>query len=172
MVNHGVATAALFLAAGYLVRRKGTASISAITGVEKTAPVLAGVFLVAGLAVLGLPGLSQFVSEIMVIIAAFQHDWWVGAIAVTAIVLAAWYILWMYQRTFTGPGVTSVEPVKDLDRREIGALAPLLVALVVFGFYPMPLLDVINPAATTILENVGVQDPAPTVGGTAQEADH
>jgi NADH-quinone oxidoreductase subunit M len=176
MVNHGVATAALFLAAGYLVRRKGTASIAAITGVEKSAPVLAGVFLVAGLAVLGLPGLSQFVSEIMVIIAAFQYHWWVGAIAVSAIVLAAWYILWMYQRLFTGPGVTAVEPVKDLDRREVGALAPLLLALVVFGFYPMPLLDVINPATTTILEDVGVQDPAPTVdttvGGAAQEADH
>jgi len=93
MVNHGVATAALFLAAGYLVHRKGTTSISAITGVEKTAPVLAGVFLVSGLAVLGLPGLSQFVSEIMVIIAAFQHHWWIGAIAVSATVLAAWYIL-------------------------------------------------------------------------------
>jgi NADH-quinone oxidoreductase subunit M len=170
MVNHGVATAALFLAAGYLVRRKGTASISAITGVEKTAPVLAGVFLVSGLAVLGLPGLSQFVSEIMVIIAAFQHQWWVGAIAVTAIVLAAWYILWMYQRLFTGPGVTGVEPVKDLNRREIGALTPLLLALVLFGFYPMPLLDVINPATTTILENVGVHDPAPTVDTAGQES--
>jgi NADH-quinone oxidoreductase subunit M len=169
MVNHGVATAALFLAAGYLVHRKGTTSISAITGVEKTAPVLAGVFLVSGLAVLGLPGLSQFVSEIMVIIAAFQHHWWIGAIAVSAIVLAAWYILWMYQRTFTGPGVTGAEPVADLDRREIGTLAPLVLALVVFGFYPMPLLDVINPATTTILDNVGVHDPAPTV---AEEATH
>ena len=170
MVNHGVATAALFLAAGYLVHRKGTTSISAITGVEKTAPVLAGVFLVSGLAVLGLPGLSQFVSEIMVIIAAFQHHWWIGAIAVSAIVLAAWYILWMYQRLFTGPGVTGVEPVKDLNRREIGALAPLLLALVLFGFYPMPLLDVINPATTTILENVGVHDPAPTVDTAGQES--
>ncbi len=168
MVNHGIATAALFLAAGYLIRRKGTASISAITGVEKTAPVLAGVFLVAGLAVLGLPGLSQFVSEILVIISAFQYHWWVGAIAVTSIVLAAWYILWMYQRTFTGPGVSDVEPVADLDRREIGSVAPLLLALVLFGFFPGPLLDVINPAATSILEQVGVQDPAPTVAGAEE----
>jgi NADH-quinone oxidoreductase subunit M len=172
MVNHGIATAALFLAAGFLVRRRGTASISAISGVEKSAPVLAGVFLVAGLAVLGLPGLSQFVSEIMVIIAAFQHHWWVGAIAVTAIVLAAYYILWMYQRTFTGPGVTGAEPVRDLDRREVGALAPLLLALVLFGFYPMPLLDVINPATTAILDGVGVHDPAPTVSGAAGQEDH
>ena len=73
---------------------------------EKSAPILAGVFLVSGLAVLGLPGLSPFVSEILVIIAAFQYHWWVGAISVSAIVLAAFYILWMYQRTFTGPGVT------------------------------------------------------------------
>ena len=116
------------------------------------------------------PGLSQFVSEIMVIIAAFQHHWWIGAIAVSAIVLAAWYILWMYQRLFTGPGVTGVEPVKDLNRREIGALAPLLLALVLFGFYPMPLLDVINPATTTILEDVGVHDPAPTVDTAGQES--
>ena len=161
MVNHGVATAALFLARRLPRPPQGHRSISAITGVEKSAPILAGVFLVAGLAVLGLPGLSQFVSEIMVIIAAFQHHWWVGAIAVSAIVLAAWYILWMYQRTFTGPGVTGVEPVADLDRREVGTLAPLVVALVLFGFYPMPLLDVINPAATTILQNVGVQIPRP-----------
>ena len=93
MVNHGLATAALFLVAGFLIRRRGTASIAAITGVEKAAPVLAGVFLVAGLAALGLPGLSPFVSEFLVIIAAFQYQWWVGAIAVTAIVLAAFYIL-------------------------------------------------------------------------------
>jgi NADH-quinone oxidoreductase subunit M len=172
MVNHGIATAALFLAAGFLVRRRGTASISAISGVEKGAPVLAGVFLIAGLAVLGLPGLSQFVSEILVIIAAFQHHWWVGAIAVSAIVLAAWYILWMYQRTFTGPGVTGAEPVRDLDRREVGALVPLLLGLVLFGFYPMPLLDVINPATTAILDGVGVHDPAPTVSGAAGQEDH
>jgi NADH-quinone oxidoreductase subunit M len=108
-----------------------------------------------------------------VIIAAFQYHWWVGAISVTAIVLAAWYVLWMYQRTFTGPGVTAAEPVRDLDRRELGAMAPLLLGLVLLGFYPMPLLDVINPATTTILENVGVHDPGPTVAGAAgQEADH
>jgi NADH-quinone oxidoreductase subunit M len=66
--------------------------------------------------------------------------------------------------------VTGVEPVRDLDRREIGALAPILVALVLFGFYPAPLLDVINPATTTILENVGVHDPAPTVDTAGQES--
>jgi NADH-quinone oxidoreductase subunit M len=165
MVNHGLATAALFLVAGFLIKRRGTASIREMGGVEKVAPVLGGLFLVFGLAALSLPGLSPFVSEILVIIAAFQHHWWTGAIAVSAIVLTAWYILWMYQRTMTGPELIGGREAetRDLDRREVGALAPLFVALIVFGFFPMPLLKVINPYVDDTLQHVGVHDPAPTV---------
>ncbi|WP_017933127.1 NADH-quinone oxidoreductase subunit M [Nocardioides sp. Iso805N] len=169
MVNHGVATAAMFLAAGYLIQRRGTASIRGIRGVEQGAPVLAGLLLVAGLATAGLPGLSQFVSEILVLIGAFDYHWWVGAVAVTGIVLAAIYVLWMYQRTMTGPpdiavaepvGATVAEPVEvpraraveiaDLTRAEVAVLAPLVVALVLFGFYPAPLLDLANPVVTAL----------------------
>ena len=165
MVNHGIATAALFLVAGFLIKRRGTASIRQMGGIEKVAPVMAGLFLVFGLAALGLPGLSPFVSEILVIIAAFQHHWWTGAIAVTAIVLAAFYVLWMYQRTMTGPDLVGggEEEIRDLDRREVGILAPLFLALVVFGFYPMPLLNVINPYVQDTLQQVGVTDPSPRV---------
>jgi|tagenome__1003787_1003787.scaffolds.fasta_scaffold20967944_2 NADH-quinone oxidoreductase subunit M len=178
MVNHGIATAALFLVAGYLIKRRGTSSIRAMGGVEKVAPVLAGLFLVFGLAALSLPGLSPFVSEILVLIAAFQHHWWTGAIAVSAIVLTAWYVLWMYQRTMTGPDLVlragsspassgtireSETAFRDLDRREVGTLAPLFVALIVFGFFPMPLLKVINPYVDDTLQHIGVHDPAPTV---------
>jgi NADH-quinone oxidoreductase subunit M len=165
MVNHGIATAALFLVAGYLVQRRGTASIKAMGGgIEKSAPVLAGAFLIA----CGLPGLSPFVSEMLVLIAAFQHAWWVGAIAVTAIVLAAIYVLWLYQRTMTGPDVVEIA---DLDRREVGTLAPLLLALVLFGFAPMPLLDVINPNVEDTLAQVGVTDEPPTVPAAEHAAD-
>jgi NADH-quinone oxidoreductase subunit M len=165
MVNHGFATAALFLVAGFLIKRRGTASIRAMGGVEKVAPVLAGLFLVFGLAALSLPGLSPFVSEILVIIAAFQHHWWTGAIAVIAIVLTAFYILWMYQRVMTGPTLLGGREAetRDLDRREVGTLAPLLVALVLLGFCPNPLLKVINPYVDDTLQHVGVHDPAPTV---------
>jgi NADH-quinone oxidoreductase subunit M len=165
MVNHGLATAALFLVAGFLIKRRGTTSIRAMGGVEKAAPVLAGLFLVFGLAALSLPGLSPFVSEILVLIAAFQHHWWTGAIAVTAIVITAWYILQMYQRTMTGPQLVGAraEQVRDLDRREVGVLTPLFLALIVFGFFPMPLLKVINPYVDDTLAHVGVHDPAPTV---------
>jgi NADH-quinone oxidoreductase subunit M len=165
MVNHGLSTAALFLVAGFLIKRRGTASIRAMGGVEKVAPVLGGLFLVFCLAALSLPGLSPFVSEILVIIAAFQHHWWVGAIVVTVIVTTAWYLLWMYQRTMTGPALVGgrEQETPDLDRREVGTLAPLLVGLIVFGFFPMPLLKVINPYVTDTLQHVGVHDPAPTI---------
>lgn len=169
MVNHGLATAALFIVAGYLIRRRGTASIGATSGVEKVAPVLAGVLLVAGLATLGLPGLSTFVSEFLVLVSAFDYAPWVGVIAVTGIVLAAVYVLWLYQRTMTGPTPPDVAAMGDLNRREVGAVAPVLVALVFFGFYPMPLLDVINPTTDTVLEQVGVSDEAPTVPGASEE---
>ena len=163
MVNHGVATAAMFLIAGFLINRKGTARISQMSGIEQAAPVLAGTFLVAGLATLGLPGLSQFVSEILVLIAAFDRVWWAGAVAVSGIVLAAIYVLWMYQRTMTGPNPPANEGVRDLNRREVGVVAPLMVALVLFGFVPGPLLDVSNPTVHSLLQHVGVSDEEPVV---------
>ncbi|SDD28352.1 NADH-quinone oxidoreductase subunit M [Nocardioides lianchengensis] len=163
MVNHGLGTAALFLVAGYLIRRRGTTLISQMGGLEKATPVLAGLFLVAGLATLGLPGLSPFVSEFLVILAAFDYRWYVGAVAVTGIVLAAIYVLWMYQRTMTGPTPPEVEGTRDASVREVAAVAPLMVALVLFGFYPAPLLDVANPAVESLLSHVGVSDDPPTV---------
>ncbi|NYG53745.1 NADH-quinone oxidoreductase subunit M [Nocardioides perillae] len=174
MVNHGLATAGLFLVAGYLIRRRHTASIRATSGAEKAAPVLAGLLLVSGLATLGLPGLSTFVSEFLVLVAAFDYAAYVGAVAVTGIALAAIYVLWMYQRTMTGPTSPEVLAMPDLDRREVAAMAPVVVALVFFGFYPMPLLDVINPSVETSLQQVGVSDdppvvPAADVSGTTGE---
>ncbi len=171
MVNHGLATAAILLLAGYLIKRRGTASIAAYGGVEKVAPVLSGLFLIAGLAACGLPGLSPFVSEMLVMISAFDYAWWAGAISVSAIVLAAIYILWLYQRVMTGPTVPEVEKFVDLDRREVGAVAPLILALVLFGFYPQPLLDVINPTVDTILSDVGVTPDQPVVDMPAEGGD-
>lgn len=156
MVNHGIATAAMFLVVGYLIQRRGTASIRAIRGVEKGAPVLAGMLLVAGLATAGLPGLSQFVSEILVLIGAFDYHWWVGAVAVTAVVWAAIYVLWMYQRTMTGPPDPGPHgPTADLTRVEVAVLAPLVAALLFFGFVPGPLLHLANPVST-VLNSAGV----------------
>jgi NADH-quinone oxidoreductase subunit M len=172
MVNHGLGTAMLFLVAGYLVNRRGTASIAELGGQEKVTPVLAGLMLVAGLAALGLPGLSPFISEFLVIISAFQYAWYVGAVAVTGIVLAAIYVLWMYQRTMTGPTLAPVEGDRDLGAREVVAVAPLLVALVFLGFYPGPLLDAANPYVGDLLSHVGVTDDPPEVTAPAAGTDH
>jgi len=171
MVNHGLGTAMLFLVAGFLVQRRGTASIREMGGLEKVTPILAGLLLVAGLATLGLPGLSPFVSEFLVIISAFQYAWYVGAIAVTGIVLAAIYVLWMYQRTMTGPTPDHVPAdTRDAGVREIVAVAPLVVALVFLGFYPKPMMEASDPYIGDLLSHVGVTDDPPEV--TAPAADH
>ena len=109
--------------------------------------MLAGLFLVAGLSALSLPGLSPFVSEFLVLVGTFTLPLVVGAFAALGIVLAALYILLMYQRTMTGPvRAGDRRRSRDLNRREVGAVAPLLLLIVVLGFFPKPLLDVINPA--------------------------
>jgi NADH-quinone oxidoreductase subunit M len=169
MFNHGMSTAALFLVAGFMIRRRGSALISDYGGVEKVAPVLAGIFLVAGLSSLSLPGLSPFVSEFLVLLGAFAHAWWWGVAGVLGIVLAALYILLMYQRTMTGPTVPAVAGFKDLNAREVASMAPLLVLIVVLGFFPKPLTSVINPAVADTLQQIGAKDPAPAVPAAGQE---
>ena len=167
MFNHGLSTAALFLVTGFLIRRRGSRLISDFGGVEKVAPVLAGIFLLAGLSSLSLPGLSPFVSEFLVLVGTFAYNWWFAVFATLGIVLAAVYILLMYQRTMTGPTVPAVVAMKDLGAREVVALAPLMLLIVVLGFFPKPLTTIINPAVADSLEHVGVQDPAPDVPAAA-----
>ncbi|HWL99004.1 MAG TPA: NADH-quinone oxidoreductase subunit M [Nocardioidaceae bacterium] len=167
MFNHGLSTAALFLVTGFLISRHGTKRISDFGGIEKVAPVLAGVFLVAGLSSLSLPGLSPFISEFLVLTGTFSASIPAAAFATFGIVLAALYILLMYQRTMTGPIRPELAATPDLNTREVVALAPLLLLIVVLGFFPKPALDVINPGVQATLEHVGVTDPQPTAPATA-----
>jgi len=169
MFNHGLSTAALFLVTGFLISRHGSKLISDYSGVEKAAPVLAGVFLLAGLSSLSLPGLSPFVSEFLVIVGTFNYSVIAGVLAATGVVWAAIYILLMYQRTMTGPTPVTLSSTPDLDVREIVALAPVLLLIVVLGLFPKPALDVINPAVATTLEQVGTTDPEPAVPASAVE---
>jgi NADH-quinone oxidoreductase subunit M len=171
MFNHGMSTAALFLVAGFLIRRRGSDRISDYGGVEKVAPLLAGFFLVAGLSSLSLPGLSPFVSEFLVLLGAFAYHWWWGVAAVLGIVLAALYILLMVQRTMTGPTRPEIVGMRDLDVREVVAVAPLLALIVVLGFFPKPLTAVVNPAVADTLQQVGVRDPAPAVPSQSASAE-
>jgi NADH-quinone oxidoreductase subunit M len=167
MLNHGLSTAALFLVAGYLIKRRGSANIDDFGGVQKVAPVAAGLLLFAGLSTLSLPGLSSFVSEFMVLAGTFGKHPAYAAVATLAIVLAALYILLMYQRTMTGPVRPAVaERVTDVGVRERVAIAPLVVLILVLGLYPKPVLSMIEESTTLLQTSVGVSDPAPIVGGT------
>ncbi|HEX6470577.1 MAG TPA: NADH-quinone oxidoreductase subunit M [Streptosporangiaceae bacterium] len=163
MVNHGFSTGALFLVAGFLIARRGSARIDAYGGVQKVAPLLAGAFLVAGLSGLGLPGLSSFVSEFLVLVGTFTRYKVPAIIATTGIILAAVYILWMYQRTMNGPTAESVKGLRDLSKREVVVVAPILAIIVALGFYPKPVLDIINPSVKQTLVRVDRHDPAPTI---------
>ncbi|WP_280265956.1 NADH-quinone oxidoreductase subunit M [Nocardia wallacei] len=163
MINHGISTAALFLIAGFLVSRRGTRLIADFGGVQKVAPILAGTFLIAGLATLSLPGLAPFISEFLVLAGTFTRYPVAAICATSALVLAAIYVLWLYQRMMTGPVKKGNERLYDLLPRELIVVAPLLAALLFLGAYPKPVLDRINPAVATTLTTIGKHDPAPTV---------
>ncbi|ALR11599.1 NADH:ubiquinone oxidoreductase subunit M [Mycobacteroides saopaulense] len=167
MVNHGISTAALMLVAGFLVSRNGSRLIATYGGVQKVAPVLAGSFLVAGLATLSLPGLAPFISEFLVLVGTFTRYPVAAACAVIALVLAAIYVLWMYQRMMTGPLAPGNENIGDLKRRELTVVAPLVALLLVLGIYPRPLLDIVNPAVEQTLRTVNEKDPPPAVADVA-----
>jgi len=170
MVNHGFSTAALFLIVGFLISRRGSRLIPDYGGVHKVAPILAGLFLISGLSSLALPGMSSFVSEFLVLQGTFEVNQWVGVIATLGIVLAALYILLMYQRTMTGPVKPGVEVITDLRGREVAALAPIIAIIIALGVFPQPLLNVINPTVDRTMVQIGKTDPAPAIGTDAQGA--
>jgi NADH-quinone oxidoreductase subunit M len=170
MFNHGLSTAALFIVAGYLISRHGSARIADYGGVEKVAPVLAGTFLFAGLSSLSLPGLSPFISEFMVVAGTFSRHKEIAVIAVLGVVLAALYILIMYQRLMTGPLENDrLARMPDLRFRERLAIAPLVLLIIGLGFYPKPVVDVIKPAVEATMTQVGVTDPEPEIPVTEGE---
>jgi len=166
-VNHGFSTAALFLLAGMLATRRGSSLIADFGGGQRVMPLLAGAFFVAGLSSLALPGLSSFVSEFLVLVGTFERYPWAAVIATTGIVLAALYILWTYQRMMTGATVPELADTDDAPRardmkpREALVVAPLLAVILVLGFYPKPVLDILTPAVGRTMEQTGMTDVAP-----------
>jgi NADH-quinone oxidoreductase subunit M len=137
MVNHGLSTGALFLMVGMIYERRHTRLIADFGGLWQVIPVFSALFLVVVLSSLGLPGLNGFVGEFLVLVGAFQVSPWLAALAITGIVFAAVYLLWMYQRVVFGE-VTREENrrLPDLSAREWAVLAPLLLFIVWIGVYP------------------------------------
>ncbi|MFI5635871.1 NADH-quinone oxidoreductase subunit M [Streptomyces goshikiensis] len=170
MVNHGLSTAALMLVAGFLISRRGSRLIADYGGVQKVAPVLAGTFLIGGLATLSLPGLAPFVSEFLVLVGTYARYPVVGIIATVGIVLAALYTLVLYQRTMTGPVKEEVRAMPDLRLREMLVVAPLIALLIGLGVYPKVLTDIVNPAVEYTMSDVKRTDPKPEVAVEAVPA--
>jgi proton-translocating NADH-quinone oxidoreductase chain M len=161
MVNHGLSTVALFVIVGFLVVRRGSRLVADYGGVAQPAPILAGSLLFAGLSGLALPGLATFVSEFLVLVGTYSRYRAAAVVATVGIILAALYILLFYQRTMTGPARDATRDFPDLRRRELLVVAPLVALLLAVGFFPKPLLDVIDDGVQPTLAEVGVSDPEP-----------
>jgi NADH-quinone oxidoreductase subunit M len=159
MVNHGLSTGALFLLAGFLIRRRGTQDMTQMCpGLQRTVPLLAGTFLVVGLSAVALPGLSTFVSEFQVMVGTFQTNRAAAIVASLGVILAALYILLAYQKIFTGPVRTDLEPTSDLRARELWVVGPLIALMLVFGFYPKPAIDLFKAPVAAVLQTVADSD--------------
>jgi len=140
-INHGLSTGALFLIVGMIYDRRHTRNISEFGGLSSVMPVFAVMFMLATLSSIGLPGLNGFVGEFMILIGAFNSELlnnnWYGILATSGVILAAVYMLWMFQRVMFGP-VTNDEnkDLADLNAREIGLLVPVMIFIIWIGVYP------------------------------------
>lgn len=164
MVNHGFSTAALFLVGGWMIQRRKSTQVEDFGGLQRITPVMAWCFFIAGLSALALPGLSSFVSEILVLIGTFTRYPAAAVIGTLGIVLAALYVLFLVQRALHGPVTAGNEDTPDLNLREKIAIAPVIAALVFFGFYPKPAIHLINPATSSVMAQAGITDPTPLAG--------
>lgn len=164
MVNHGFSTAALFLIAGWMMMRRGSSTISDFGGLQRVTPVMAWAFFIAGMSSLALPGLSSFVSEFLVLVGTYTRYPEAAIIGTLGIILAALYILIPVQKILHGPTTPGNENLTDLNLREKIAIAPVILVIVLMGFYPKPVLDLINPTSEQVVTNAGFSDPVAKVG--------
>ena len=178
MVNHGISTGALFLLVGMIYERRHTREIAALKGLQKSAPILAGVFTLVMLSSVGLPGLNGFVGEFLILVGSFLTRRWGTVVAAARVILAALYLLWAYQRGLHGEPDEDNADVPDLTWREGLVMAPLLGLIVFLGVYPKPMLERIEPAVTALVAHVEdhsdfVEPEVAAIGaGSTDDADH
>ncbi len=160
MVNHGISTGALFLIVGMIYERRHTRDMDAFGGLWKVMPVYAVLTLIVALSSMGLPGLNGFVGEFTILLGAWGAgapggalgSYWFAGLAALGVILAAVYILFMFQKMFLGP-VTKDEnrSLKDINWREIAILIPLIVLIFWIGLYPKPFFDLMAPAVDNLV---------------------
>ena len=157
MISHGFVSGAMFLSIGVLYDRVHSREISSYGGVVNTMPKFAAFALFFTMANCGLPGTGGFVGEWMVILGTVSFNFWLAAIAATALIFGAAYSLWMYKRVYFGE-VTNhhVRELTDLNAREFGIMAVLAIATLWMGVYPKPFTDVMHVSVTELLKHVAL----------------
>jgi NADH-quinone oxidoreductase subunit M len=161
MINHGLSTGALFLIVGMIYERRHTREISEFGGLSKVMPVFATIFMIISLSSIGLPGLNGFVGEFLILLGSFQSTFLGSSayaiLATSGVVLAAVYLLWMYQRVMFG-SVTKPEnqTLKDLSLREVAVLVPILVFVFWIGIYPSSFLGKTAVSTRALIQQVEV----------------
>ncbi len=160
MINHGLSTGALFLIAGMLYERKHTRDLEAFGGLARAVPVLSVFFGIVMLSSVGLPGLNGFVGEFLCLLGAYQAQTWWAVVGVVGIILAAVYLLTMFQKVVF---IKKEQKMPDLSLREWFVLTPLLVFIFWIGVYPKTFLQYTEPVSQRIAQVVGVQEPQPSV---------
>ena len=164
MVNHGLSTGLLFIVVGFLIARGKSRLVGDYGGAAKVVPKLGAVFLIAGLSSLALPGMNTFISEFLTLVGTFTRHKALAIVATTGIILAALYVLLLYQRTMQGtlnPKVGTSASFRDLSLRELAVVTPLITLIFVLGVYPKPIIDIINPAVQATMHDIGQIDPQP-----------
>jgi NADH-quinone oxidoreductase subunit M len=152
MLSHGLISGALFLSVGVVYDRLHTREIARYGGLVHRMPRYAAFFLIFTLANVGLPGTTGFVGEFLVLVGVFQVNTWVAFLATTGIILSAGYALWLYRRVIFGVlDKADLKSVKDMNAREVATLAPLLAAIIFFGVYPQPILDVMHVSVENLI---------------------
>ncbi len=174
MIGHGLSTGALFLLIGMLYERRHTREIAAYGGLARVIPVFSLLLVVSSLASIGLPGLSGFVGEFLVLLGSFERHPWATGLATTGVIFAAAYLLWALQRIlFNRLDNPANEHLKDLSPRELWVVLPLVAGMIWLGLYPRPVLDRMDTAAKRYIEIVepALSRSAPaTALGRAQES--
>lgn len=155
MISHGFVSGAMFLCIGVLYDRVHSREIAAYGGVVNTMPKFAAFALLFAMANCGLPGTAGFIGEWMVILGTVQVNFWLGALAATALIFGAAYTLWMYKRVYFGEVANEdVKALQDINAREFTMLAILAVAVLAMGLYPKPFTDVMHVSVTELLQHV------------------
>ena len=144
----------LFLLVGVVYDRAHHRDIAGFGGLASVMPVYTGIMAIAFFAALGLPGLSAFISEILVLLGAWQYDKVLAIIAASAVVLTAAYMLWMLQRVWLGPVNEKYADMPDVTPRELVTLVPLAVIVLILGIYPHAVLDLISPTLLALNDTV------------------